>query len=825
MSKFVSNEEFIINKLKSNIKEANIISIIEGASGCGKTFILENIQKEQSNLNFYWLKGDSYLSFRDYYPFYELIKQLYSNDNGQLKKKLFKEASRDVVSKTGSISPLGGELISLAIENIIDSKVNRKKLVNCIFSQEELQIIFQMNYFCNNNNNNIFLCDDIQYWDSKSLQLLYLLTKNSSHQTELLSNPLFIISVTRKNDPNDKLSDIYKAAQRNIFVVDTIKSCEYGQVLKTLGLKITLDDNLVSALYSITSGNLQLSSDIVRLLNTTNQGTEEFISEIIKERNLGHLLIERLNSNSTGSEVNEALKFASLFGNTFSYFELEKALMQTEGVVRKTLKYAEEYFLVKNYSSNATFVHELIRKAYKEELSNEKERYYFRYSECIKILYPGNYRLRKDSLFYAGENEKASVMSILEHLQALRNNETNVSKDYHVLDLGYFKDYVERMEVAYRSFNAGKFKECLDALNLIEDIYIPTLLAEKYFLMSVTLSKWLDSDFRTIARECLIPFLNLESINQETELWERILSAYIVACIHDNYRLEAQKYEKLLNESITKRLPYDFDASYKLNILRRKSSMIYGEEYTFLSTQKSKNFFSENKKKVLDPVQYYMSLTNYIAAALKNGQWDIISYDIKALINIPKEYPYLHFQRIEMPLNNIIIASYIRKDITPENAVNLLKKTLKTYDTEETTSTIILSNIAVLYGLTGNFDEAFNILFEMHTKFCSIENLEFYYRYLIDRNLSSVCFAKGDKFSAINLIEKLLSINNLSHRKSFKYQTIQLLKNMKEEAQLDGYDWYINQLDYPGTYSSAPPFWSYYGKKYLFGELEFWSES
>lgn len=822
---FISNEQSIIEQLKVNINQLKKFSVIEGISGSGKTFILEKVKEDLLDVNFYWLKGDSYLTSRNYYPFYELIKQLYNDHEKQRKKVLLRETTKDILTNAGSVSPLGSEFISAAIENAIEFKENNQKLTNCIFSQEELQIIFHLNYFCEEKNKTVFLCDDIQYWDEKSMQLLYLLTKTSSLQIEILIEPLFVASITQNESIENELVHIYEIAKNNIYHIDAIHPADYQMTLNALGLKFELDDDLIHALYSITSGNLQLSNDVVKLLNTSNKVTEETVSEIIEGKNLGHLLIERLNSIPPGSDVNEALKFASLFGNTFRYYELEQALMKNEGSIRKFLKFAEKHSLVKNYATSATFVHELIRKAYKEELSYEKEKYYLRYSECVKILYPGNYRLRADSLYCAGEFENSSIIYILEYLRALRNNAVNVDKEkYLYLASGHLFDFVNRMETSYKNFNTGKFKECLDELRLIEDIYAMPLLAEKYFLMSITLSKWLDSEFRTIARECLIPFLELEKIDCERELWERILSAYIVACIHDNHRNDAEKYEKILNESITTRLAYDFDASFKLNILRRKSSMLYGEEKTFLLTQKSKNFFSTNFEKVLDPIQYYMSLTNYLAAALKNGETDSISLDITALIKLPDQYPYLHFQRMEMPLNNIIIASYIRKEVTAEKAIKLLYKVLDTYTTEETTNTVILSNIAVLYALNRDFSKAYSILFEIHTQFCDIENLEFYYKYLIDRNLSAICFATGDKKTAIDLLENLLSINNLSQRKSFKYQTNQLLKNIKEDMPQIGYEWYINPLEYPKS-SSAPPFWSYYGRKYLFGELEFWSES
>lgn len=826
MSKYISNQDKVLFAIKESIEAHKKTSIIDGQSGSGKTYVLEQITDFFSDYQVFWLRGDIYINQRDYYPFYNLIEQQYLNNPIEMKNYLLKQQKENIAEKAGYISNIGAEMITAAIKNILNDKKDKKSLANCIFSQEELQVLFQMEYFCNSAKNTIFLCDDVQYWDKKSLQLLYLMLNRSSSDMIFFNDASFVISITTLKGVSEITKPFYSLAINNVFSLETVKKENYFDVLKQLGLKVELSSELVTALYSITGGNLQLSRDIVDLLNESKCSLDEAIANIVADKQLGHRFIERLNCTNPGSEINETLKYASLFGSTFYYYELETILNKKEGAIRKVIQEAEDYALIKKGSRSASFIHELIRKAYKDEIFLDKELYYLKYANCLKVLYPGNYKSRKESLYCAGEFEQAIEMDILEYLQCLRNNQIqNYSNVLKFEISSYLSEYIERMKCAYFAFNAGEYKNCKNILDSIEDIYKPILLAEKYYLLSITLSKWLDSNSREKARECLAPFLDEENINNEIELWERILSAYIVACVHDNQREEAKKTEKKLNDSITCRLEYDFDASCKLNILRRKAAIVYDEKKALDLTQKSKEFFLNNYEKILDPLQYYMSATNFMAAALKMGKSNLLLGDIPKILNLPLKYPYINFQRMEMPLSNIIIASYINGDLTASVAAKQLINILKNYQLEETSSTIIKSNIAVLFCIDGKYNQSINMLETLFTTFKKMPNLEFYYRYLITINLCSVKFL-CDKFGAISLLSELCQTPNISSRKVFKMHSEMLLENMIKFSTIRELPdtWYLDTLPYPDC-EEVPSYWKYYGKKYLFGEFEFWSES
>lgn len=828
MYQYIANQDEVLSKIINDINNKQDSIIIHGKSGSGKTYVLKQVEKNYFNRSVFWLKGDFYLKNKDYYPFLDFIAQIYSNQSNIRKTTIRKKNVNDIAGNIGSISPIGSDLISSAIKKFMNYSIEEKELTNYFSSKEELEILFQLEYFCNSDADAIFLCDDLQYWDAKSIQFLYTLLKGGKAQNKILNSSAIVMSFTIDTAYENNVDSLYKLAASSVYRLNCVESQSYHTVLKQLGLKTEIDDSLYIALYSITNGNLQLSNDIVILLNHSLETVDETIEDIITNENLGQLLIDRLENNQHGMRINNVLKYASLFGNTFRFLELENILNLSEGSIRDIIQDAEALLLVKGESNSASFIHELIRKAYKESILNDSENYYSKYSQCIKIIYPGNYPLRAESLYLAGEYEQANIMAIIAYLNNLRANLVQQDDEGFLFQQtpNYLEDYILSMKIAYKHFNKGDYKQCYDELDSIEDIFPPVLLAEKNYLLSVTLSKWLTADCRQKARVCLIPYLQLDYIDNEIEIWERILSVYIVACIHDNKRKDAMKYEKLFSVSITKRIGYDFNASCKLNIYRRKYAMIYNESKTFIAAKKSKDFFSSNRDKVLDPLQFYMSMSNFLAAALKNGKNGELMDEITHFLAFPQSYSNLKFQRMEIPLNNIVIISFINEQLSAEEAISNLEAILERYDLEESTSTIIESNISVLYCLSGDFTEGYNRMLRLYQQISTLDNLEFYYEYLITRNLSALKFLINEKEEAIEMLFRILKNENILYRESFLLQTKALLENIKESSCVtDSKVWYTQPLTYPISSHNIPDYWGYYGKKYLFGELEFWSES
>lgn len=825
MYRYISNQDIILDSILKDIQSNKKLTIVKGVSGTGKSFLLSCIESQNENAAIvYKLEGDYYLRSRDFYPFIKFINTMYLNDRNSVNKTLVKEGMENVGKELGSWSPLGNDFLSACITEL--SAVNKKKreLYNFIFEKEELDILFPLEYFCNKEGKVIFLIDDLQYWDKKSLRFLYTLIGQKKNEFNFLRNTQFIGAInTEYLNYDEELEGIIKLAGEYVYTLEATHKENYKTVLKQLGLVITLDGDLVDALYSITGGNLQLTTDIVLLLNDEKE-IENTVRKIILDKNLGHLLIERLSKVSDeGTMINETLKYASLFGSSFYYHDLEQVLEKDESYIRNLIEVAQSFCLVNGATNGASFIHELIREAYKNETRENKVKYYTGYAKCLKMLYPGNYKERAASLKDAGAYDKANLVYILELLKQLRVNNSCSQDLRKQLQLPYYlSDYVLSMEKSYNSFFSDEYEDCIFELESIEDVLPPILLAEKYYLMSITLSKWLDASSRARAVKCLEPFLSLSSIDNEIEVWERVISAYIVSCIHNNDCEKAIEYESKLQISIGKRIGFDIDASYKLNILRRKASSLYSPKQAFNSTRKSKSFFAPKEKDglPLNPIEYYMSLNNFLATSLMSGEFYSSLEESAEILSLPKKIVYLKFPRFEMPLNNAILIFYLNNKISASEARERLQQILDTYNIEDSTGVIIRVNLAIFYGISGDFSKSLEILSQLYNEMIIIENLEFYYKYLVEVNLMAIKYITGNKDTVINLSS--LQKECASRHEEYLEAHVKCLMESSVNAKTDS-SWYNTPLK--NSKMERSNCWKYYGRKYLFGELEFWSES
>ncbi|MBD5150679.1 MAG: AAA family ATPase [Oscillibacter sp.] len=833
MPGFVSNQSYIYASLGDALDHGAKFSIIKGNPGSGKTFLIESLRSKLPNIRFYKLSGDCYSQRRAYYPFRNLLNEVYTNDQKMLSRKLRREAIQNTLSQAGSISPLGADTLSACITELSGASKKRRELQNIAFQRDEIELLFPLDYFCGGSEPAVFLADDLQYWDEDSLQLLYTLVRRHNEPESFLKKAMFVATInTTIQPPSMAFPGLEEEAGQHVYLLERIGHSEYGTVMDMMGCNVHLSEELISTLYSITGGNLQLTADIVLLLHNSSD-IEDTIRQIILKKNLGRLVIERLNkSGNDGFLVNDALKFGSLFGNSFYYHDLEPALELQESKIRALIGTAQDYSLVKGMPTGASFIHELIRETYQKEANDDKVRYYIGFSNCLKLLYPGNYLARAESLFTAGQYEDSRNIFLLHMIKELRNRKspgsTLLPSDLPVR----LQEYADAMKAAYHAFDEGEYRRCLELLEEIEDIYPRPLAAEKYYLMSVTLSKWLDNRSRMRAKTCLEPYLDLEYLDKETEIWERILSAYIVACVHNNDIELAQKYEKDLNHSITQRIDFDLEASYRLNTLRRKASGLHPPPVSFKMVQKSKDFFAprrtaESGGAPLDPVEYYMSLNNYIATALMAGKATEVFQDADFLIKLPLTYRYLKFPRYEMPLNNAVLVAFLNDAVSAKDAELSLQNILARHKAENTTAVIIRVNIAVFASLQGNLDQAKDSLEALAQETSKIDNLEFYYLYLIQVNLAAVLYALGQKESAIQILEDLSRDPVFSFDEFLEGHARALLTDCSTGQLDDNVHWYQQAMLIPDSLRGTTwgESWKYYGNKYLFGELEFWSES
>lgn len=87
------------------------------------------------------------------------------------------------------------------------------------------------------------------------------------------------------------------------------------------------------------------------------------------------------------------------------------------------------------------------------------------------------------------------------------------------------------MEKAFEKYYTQKYFDVIKILEKIEPILPVELLAEKDLLLSLVLTKTLNQMDRIKALEILKPYRLISSVNNEFDLWLRIMMTYMT-CLH-----------------------------------------------------------------------------------------------------------------------------------------------------------------------------------------------------------------------------------------------------------------------------------------------------
>jgi hypothetical protein len=833
---FISNQKIIIDSaIERLFVDKCRALLIKGKSGVGKSYVLKEVEKvvlQKHNTQVFYISGDKYFSNRKYYPFLAFMKAIYADDNSKLMKDIIESELKTAIPTAIKTVPAVGDLLSVITDVGLSSKQKLFDTRQQIYTSDEIQFLMKLEYVTQGKNA-LFFLEDIQYWDLESLKFLSLLLTIDKHDVTL-EKALFIATYKTEGGSTREsaqiLNDIIKQLAGSSLTVNPIRHSEYGEVLYNFGLKSRLLNETVDAIFSITNGHLQMTRDIIQSANDHINDPEIFL-KIIEEQDVQKIIEDRLLAyGATGAMIDEMLKFGSLFGQSFSVYEIQSILVKEEAEVRHLVNQANNLYLINKTSNGASFVHEVIREIFKKKTDEKQYKYYKSFSEALKLLRPSDFLDRAESLLKAGSYNEAAVLYVLDYLKKARLQDSVLVSD-NIFDFfvnnSDHRDYYSSMASAYDFYYRLEYDACIDELNSINDIFDSVLIAEKYYLMSITYSKYFDADSRNKAIEVLLPYCDKSNLNNETEIWQRIMSALMIAYVHNNKVAEAKKIERALMYDLSIQAKYDINAAAKLNIIRRKSSSIHTPNIACKFIAKSIAFFGPKDNLIndypFDVKEYYMALTNYAANSLCSGNY--MDGYIKAgeALRLPASNKRITFERIFMPFNNYVISGLMAKKITLPNAYSYLEKISDMRNVKDVDKIIIDVNLAILNALLGNMDSSLTILSIQKTKIDANRSVEFFYKNLVYSNYIALLYLHN-RYSGIHkeaegFLTEILKTENPYWIK----RATALLNTIKSEFHAkNSIDWFDNALSLNNENSSI---WHFYSRGFLFGELEYWSES
>lgn len=815
----LANQEDAYKQLEENISPLTGIKIISlsGKSGIGKSFLIQKLVeeiKEKYACPICYIKGDQFCQGREYFCIKKALTQLtLPYEQIQNTKDFATDLFKDI--------PYFGTVGSRVISNKLHKQEIEQKNSGYFLNEEELEIVFRLNYLFDKKYS-LVICDNLQYFDLKSLELLYLLITSDQYWNTFFSKCQILFVYTEMDEKRESIiKKIYSTCASNHIKMSDVHYEDIDKILKNFGCKIDLAEEIKRVLFKLSDGHLEIIKHIASQM-TSNQSKSKIT---VKENNAEKFLEELINNKlkdlgASGKQIAELLEYASLIGKTFSNDELSRIVELNKQDFYDAIKKSNEMELISSQEKYSIFSHDIIQLLFHKRADQRYIHYYERMKKCIKELYPSEYERRIEIEQKLCDYSAASILIAL--LAAKKNYDLVFEEENYLILLSfqpYIKEFLQDMQDAYTEYLAANYKKTLSILNSIDDLLPIELLAERDLLKAITLTKILNEQSRQRAISCIQEY-TLEKLNNEGDLYLRVQLTLISSYAHMAQIDKAKECEKNIMAYLQPRLNYDENAQYIANVLRRKSNAMHECIYAERNIRKSVQYFAplQGQNAPLNPIQYLMSLGNYAGILIECGQFLDCFNAITKAQRLVEDNPQMTFPRIHILDNNYLLCIYLMDGERKKEVLDSYKYLTK-YN-ENADHIFIISNYSALLSVNGFVDDAYKLLEEQYLK--KQKNKEPFYEICLTNNLMVLKLFKKDFSGAQELLDILMNsiegiIDESYYRK--KYKLFQQIIYDKSDIPLEKIDTFL--FDYCENFQEA---WAYWGRSFDYVALYYWSD-
>lgn len=821
-------QQALFNQAVAAIQNGQHYLLITGPSGCGKTFlsnclctwITENFYADSNAKSIQFL-GDNRCSQREYYPLLSGVNRF--NEHFEFAKTV-----KTGITKTASFSPLGGSFFEYVAEAILNRNGSANHKLNQFFNEAEIDIVLKLRNALRQHVKTIYI-DNLQWWDAKSIELLYLLLQNKDEFLPELNDVIFIVNITTNQTflSGEQTTAFLESLPVLRLSFLPFQYAEYCQALQKVGL-VTPDFNpkILKLLYAISEGHLEVTLKALTL-PIPFEGILDSKSLATREGQYIRLLLERRLSElgANGQQIEDVLKFGSLLGLSFTFLELEYITKTRKAELRSIIKQANSLSLVEESQTDCQFSHEIIREFFRQKALEQKEEFYYDHLiQCYQALYPTEYNLRIHYLLHIGDIAEIEKLYCLDQLSQIESGIRTRNKELELLLSEETRDYLQKMSQAWTAYKTMDYVQVRSYLQQIEDIYPVELLAERDYLAAISLTRNLVKTECDYAIRILSNYEACRERFQEPQIWSKVMLLLLAVFLHTGRRDECRRIQAILYSFYAETVSICEAYHHDLNVLRRKSIAIYDLEISLSHLKKSVHFFRPHYAGGVPeyPREYFMSLVNYNANLLCLGRFTNAYEPIAEAMKLVEELPDIAFPRTETMYNNFLLSCYFTGRLQPHEIIPLYQSLLKKLPAMADT-TIIQTNLAIFYIQTGNLEIAEQLLTEMREHLLEAETYEPSRLYHIEANLVALCLYKKDWALAKCHLKPLDTlIPNVDRNSYYIKKHVVLGQIIREQITLaDDPD--LTVLKVCPTFQTTA--WYYFGRLFAYNTLEYWSEA
>ncbi len=789
----------------------DIVNII-GESGSGKSFLLNNIfgKTHENKEEVIILKGDSSKREVDFYPLDDYLSRALKIQ--RLGKKVIDQLFEEI--------PIVGKSLKIVFENNVPVSLTHQKEILDI---SELNIHSEFTLYLlsviNKSRRVLVLCDDIQYFDKKTIAFL---------------NDL-IIKLRNANLPSIKFISTFNTSFRlyeNSPIEGTVINFNLSlpqkedicKLMQFWGLDRELSPKDIDMIFACTGGHLYLLYSIMEYLRSFDLQDADIANS---NSLMNKIITTRLCSfGNKYDEAQQVLCCLSYIGDQVSKSEL-LCVLEKPNKLHDILNISANQNLLVIKDDYIFFCHEIIRKAFYGLEKRDLEPFYSKFSSCIKNISPSHYAKRAIIETKAANFEQADILFALYACQKMRNGLFSEIPDINDRFSSKLKilciEFTTELENAYRLTFEGKNQEALSLLYSTSSVYPYPLWVEKQYLICTLQFKNNIQTERINALQ-VIKELVLEVKNDELELWSRCAILELVLERELLMFEDARITRNALQSVLSRRLYFDKDALRLLNNIDLYSDTIDTPPVAHAKLRRLVDrleSYIENGSydQVLD---LYIAESNLSGNSLIVGEYKVAYIAAEKALRLMSKFNLIQFSHPEVCLNNRCLALYYMGHKDELGILNEYKKILSVQSDED--KILLITNYAGLLIFQGKYHEAFSVIETINEEEVSF-NIDRYYAYYYGFNRALILYFNHQIDDSLHLLGELKEFVSQISKNMEKYYekhytlTISLLQEKHYTSILDLQADFCHRIP---EYISA--IWNKFKPVYLFSDLQIWTQ-
>lgn len=676
------------------------------------------------------------------------------------------------------------------------------------FTNEELNILTKIIDSYYKENTRRIIIDNLEFASKEDLTFYKKLLESKFLELQVPELKLILISNYSAID-NVSLDNL--VADRLVKV--NFNCRDLDEILKERYADKDIDINRLNHYLTLCNNNLHLLDKIIS--TSLNPDNNSELIQILTD--MVHNVLDQI------KRVN-ALEFAAIIGMIFDLACVQNALTLDTDEIAYQFEEANKNGLIlkRDDNYNFEFIDELIRNIiYKS--SNNKINAHLLYASYLNKTSPKESLLIASHYHECGNIEDAIMQFFCYILNShLEGKEVNynleiVSKLLKIIE-GNAKIYASYLEIKdlLSSIKAGKL---IDKVFYEEDDpYAKFVNYVKSVMIYLSRCTYSADEFLFLADKLEKSFIFLSTQSLHYEKIQCLLYLIDIYSYRINDTIKAKKkvndLKAILND---KSVDYNSDINLQIKITRKTATTMNAEtayakmKYFYLSIMQN--------TKMLDEIEYFKFISDYLGFALYSGNYDNISKefinDISSHIIIGN---HLNYPKAYKAYINLTLYKIFNNKISKSDLLDFLKQESK----KQITGRMYLFNLSSISMLCGNYSKAESILIDILNK--SKDNMTCFYDYCFNANLASLYLLKKDFNKAKQCNDKIRS-HNYDWEQDFieiMKKRAELFEKFIEEKKEFVPETLFNCFQNNEIYISS--IWKFLGKGILFSELMYYRE-